>query len=283
MQNRYALRFENGERRGETIPITGSGISVGRKPGNAIQVLDASVSGRHAELVVDAGGVLLRDLGSTNGTRVGAERVSEQRLAHADQVLFGNVRMVFLDTEVGDAPGPASPPSEVAGLAGTAQDAGEAVRTVSAERVARSGKRSLVGGIVLLLAVGGAAGAWFWFKSSGQRGPTHTVRLVEAVEGNLLAAGYSFEGDGGAWTNDESAPAAFNSEPTARRSGDTGLEASVNPGEWALSRSAVATVSRGRVLVANAWVRASGGADATLGLQFESSTGAAAPTLAWSK
>jgi hypothetical protein len=284
MQNRYALRFENGERRGETIPITGSGISVGRKPGNAIQVLDASVSGRHAELVVDAGGVLLRDLGSTNGTRVGAERISEQRLAHADQVLFGNVRMVFLDTEVGDAPGPASPPAEVAGLAGTAQDAGEAVRTVSAERVAKSGKRSLVGGIVLVLAVGAAVGGWFWFNSGGgQRGPTHTVKAVQAVEGNLLADGYSFEGDAGSWTSDEAGPVAFNSEPSARRSGANGLEASLNAGEWALSRSPAVSVSRGHLLAASAWLHVSGAADATLGLQFESSAGAAAPTIAWSK
>jgi hypothetical protein len=284
MQNRYALRFENGERRGETIPITGSGISVGRKPGNAIQVLDASVSGRHAELVVDAGGVLLRDLGSTNGTRVGAERVSEQRLAHADQVLFGNVRMVFLDTQVGDIAPPPSPASEVAGLAGTVQGAGEAVRTVSAERVARSGKRSLVGGIVLLVAVGGAVGGWFWFKSGGgQRGPTRTFQPVHPVEGNLLADGYSFEGDGGAWTSDEVAPAAFSSEPAARRSGATGLEASLAAGEWALSRSPAVSVAHGRELVASAWLRVSGAADATLGLQFESTTGAAATTIAWSQ
>jgi hypothetical protein len=280
MHHRYALRFENTERRGETIPITGSGASVGRKPGNAIQVLDASVSGRHAELVVDSEGVLLRDLGSTNGTRVGADRVSEQRLAHADQVLFGNVRMVFLDSEVGDVPIATAPESE---RATASSEAADAVHTVSAERVARSSKPSLVGAVVLIALAGGAAGAWFWMKSRGQTGPTHAVRAVEPVSGNLLADGYSFEGDTGAWTSEEGAPAAFGEDTTARRSGDTGLEAAVDANEWALSRSPAARVTRGRTLVATAWVRTAGDVDAALGLQFESSTDAAAPTVAWSK
>jgi pSer/pThr/pTyr-binding forkhead associated (FHA) protein len=80
MQHRYSLRFESGERKGESIPITGAGLTVGRKPGNTLQILDNSVSGSHAELVIEPEGVLLRDTGSTNGTRVGTTRVIEQKL-----------------------------------------------------------------------------------------------------------------------------------------------------------------------------------------------------------
>jgi pSer/pThr/pTyr-binding forkhead associated (FHA) protein len=98
------LRFETGERRGETIPISGTGLTVGRKPGNTLQILDNSVSGKHAELLVDDEGVLLRDLGSTNGTRVGAERVIEKRLEANDVVLFGNIRLAFVDNEVSSEP-----------------------------------------------------------------------------------------------------------------------------------------------------------------------------------
>lgn len=73
MTSRYVLRFETGERQGEIVPLNvapGAAFSVGRKPGCSLQVVDASVSGRHAELTVDAGGVALRDLDSTNGVRV---------------------------------------------------------------------------------------------------------------------------------------------------------------------------------------------------------------------
>ena len=96
MEPRPALRFETGDRRGETIPIPSGGLTVGRKPGHSLQILDASVSGRHAEVVLDADGALVRDLGSTNGTRVRDERVTEARLSDGDVVVFGSVRMRFL-------------------------------------------------------------------------------------------------------------------------------------------------------------------------------------------
>jgi hypothetical protein len=121
MKRRHALRFENGGRRGETVPLApgedGELPVLGRRPGNAIQIVDPSVSGRHAEFVLAPDGVTVRDLGSTNGTRVGDERVSEQRLAHGDVLHFGNVRVTFLDALVAEpeaaargVPGPVAGP-----------------------------------------------------------------------------------------------------------------------------------------------------------------------------
>ena len=57
MEFQYALRFESGERRGEVVPISivaaqGGTFTIGRKPGNSLQVTDPSVSGRHAELEI---------------------------------------------------------------------------------------------------------------------------------------------------------------------------------------------------------------------------------------
>src|SRR5687767_6165628 len=98
MPNRFSLRFESGERRGETVDVPPGGLTLGRRPGNSVQILDASVSGRHAEVVVDGEGLVLRDLGSTNGTRVAGERISERRLAGGDEVLLGNVRMTVVDS-----------------------------------------------------------------------------------------------------------------------------------------------------------------------------------------
>src|SRR5262245_11238711 len=130
---RYFLRLESGERSGETIPIPRGGLTIGRRPDNQLQISESSISGRHAELVVDDRGVTLRDLGSTNGTKVGGERVVERRLAHGDDVSFGTQRAVFVDGELA-APAPAAP----------APAAGEAVRTLAAER-APAGRRGVLG------------------------------------------------------------------------------------------------------------------------------------------
>jgi pSer/pThr/pTyr-binding forkhead associated (FHA) protein len=104
MENRYSLRFETGERTGETIALPGGGFTIGRKPGNSLQILDSSVSGNHAVIEIDAEGARVRDQGSTNGTRVGEQRVIEARLAHGDQLTFGNVRLSFCDAQAGSLP-----------------------------------------------------------------------------------------------------------------------------------------------------------------------------------
>ena len=69
MDNRYSLRFESGERKGETIPISGSGFTIGRKPGNSLQILDNSVSGNHATI-----GVGIEFSAISDERRVGKER-----------------------------------------------------------------------------------------------------------------------------------------------------------------------------------------------------------------
>ena len=107
MEPRYSLRFENGERKGETIPVPDGGLTtVGRKPGNTLQILDNSVSGSHAQLSADGAGITVKDTGSTNGTRVNGERILEKRLAHGDALAFGTVELRFTEAtlrEIGRA------------------------------------------------------------------------------------------------------------------------------------------------------------------------------------
>lgn len=111
MDYQYALRFETGERRGEVVPIlvdaaAGGVFTVGRRPGNSLQVTDGSVSGKHAEIVVSAAGVTIRDLGSTNGTLVGGQKVSESGLQHHGQFSLGAVEFTLLDqTQASTDPG----------------------------------------------------------------------------------------------------------------------------------------------------------------------------------
>ena len=53
-------------------------ITLGRSDENAIVVDDESISGKHAELVLDdAGNYVVSDLGSTNGVKIGGQRITE--------------------------------------------------------------------------------------------------------------------------------------------------------------------------------------------------------------
>jgi adenylate cyclase len=72
--------------------------SLGRHPGNTIQLLDKIVSKEHCILERRAGQFVLRDLGSLNGTYINGERVAgEQQLKHGDDIALGATRARFDD------------------------------------------------------------------------------------------------------------------------------------------------------------------------------------------
>jgi pSer/pThr/pTyr-binding forkhead associated (FHA) protein len=68
----------------------------GRHPESDIFLDDITVSRRHAEFVRQAGGYLVRDVGSLNGTYVNRERIDEGTLRNGDEVQIGKFRLVFL-------------------------------------------------------------------------------------------------------------------------------------------------------------------------------------------
>jgi hypothetical protein len=75
------------------LPASGDAVTLGRAPGCDCVLVDPTVSRRHASLVNRAGSWWLRDLGSSNGTRVNGWRVVEEVEVRAgDRVSFGAVR-----------------------------------------------------------------------------------------------------------------------------------------------------------------------------------------------
>jgi len=110
---RFTLRIESGDRQGEEIPLPEGNLLVGRRPESGLVLKDASVSGRHAEVRVRGAEVEVLDLGSTNGTRVDGHKIEQARLAHGDAVLFGNVRLVLRDAQMGGmrTQGPSAAPA----------------------------------------------------------------------------------------------------------------------------------------------------------------------------
>jgi pSer/pThr/pTyr-binding forkhead associated (FHA) protein len=78
-------------------------ITIGRAPDNLIQIADASVSGRHAQLILVGDRYQLKDLDSTNGTRVNGESVTEVFLRVGDRVRFGKVEARYESETIGTA------------------------------------------------------------------------------------------------------------------------------------------------------------------------------------
>src|ERR1043165_3094856 len=83
------------EFQGVTFELKNPTIPVGRLADNGLHIEHSSVSGHHAELVLDELDYKVRDLDSTNGTRVNGERISEQKLRRNDIVRFGNVELLY--------------------------------------------------------------------------------------------------------------------------------------------------------------------------------------------
>jgi adenylate cyclase len=66
-------------------------LVLGRALNSDLPVLDPTVSRRHAELLVELSRVLLKDLGSSNGTFVNGGRVDSASLVAGDRIVFGKI------------------------------------------------------------------------------------------------------------------------------------------------------------------------------------------------
>lgn len=96
------LVFAGGPKDGQKLALDKKRVTFGRNPKNTYPLEDAGCSGYHCEISREGGAYLLRDLGSTNGTLVDGEPVSETALAHGARIRIGGTRFVFVDPTVSD-------------------------------------------------------------------------------------------------------------------------------------------------------------------------------------
>lgn len=82
---------------GKVKKFKGVRMVIGRTVGVDLLLSDQSVSRRHVELVQGEDGVLLKDLGSGNGTKVNGVKVAEKKLEHGDQISIGKTMLRFVD------------------------------------------------------------------------------------------------------------------------------------------------------------------------------------------
>ncbi|MDR3458023.1 MAG: FHA domain-containing protein [Verrucomicrobiae bacterium] len=97
---------------GRLIELTVERTTVGRVEENTVQITDASVSSRHAEILLRGTDIVIRDLNSTNGTFINNEKISEATLKPGQTLRFGQVELKIDDGKpVGGSSAPAYAPS----------------------------------------------------------------------------------------------------------------------------------------------------------------------------
>ena len=66
-------------------------LTIGRNPGNNILLSNNTVSRNHAQItILDNGQLILKDLGSSNGTYINGTRINENYLRRGDMIKCGN-------------------------------------------------------------------------------------------------------------------------------------------------------------------------------------------------
>jgi hypothetical protein len=83
-----------------TYELVDEAITIGRGPDNTIVVNDPSISTHHAHLLLEGDTYRLKDLDSTNGTRVNGKPVTETVLRFDDRIRFGAAEAKYQSSEV---------------------------------------------------------------------------------------------------------------------------------------------------------------------------------------
>jgi pSer/pThr/pTyr-binding forkhead associated (FHA) protein len=90
----WSLVADSGPEKGQVIPVM-ERIEIGRALDCDISILEPSLSRKHAELYLAGDDLIVRDLGSVNGTWVNAEKIdAEVKLKDRDVLQFDRIRFI---------------------------------------------------------------------------------------------------------------------------------------------------------------------------------------------
>ena len=84
-----------GGRAGESFPLEGERLTVGRRPESDIFLDDVTVSRDHAVLVHRGSDYYLDDCGSLNGTYVNRSRIESHKLTDGDELQIGKYKLAY--------------------------------------------------------------------------------------------------------------------------------------------------------------------------------------------
>ena len=93
---KYTLRAKTGRMLGRSYPLTGATV-VGRAPECQLRLDDTNLSRKHAKLIPTNEGVVIEDLGSTNGSFHNGKRVQRAVAQPGDEIGFDTLRFQLLE------------------------------------------------------------------------------------------------------------------------------------------------------------------------------------------
>ncbi|WP_300621715.1 GGDEF domain-containing protein [Dokdonella sp.] len=86
-----------GQRLGQRVDIGAEPLTIGRAPDCEFQVVDRSVSRRHARIWRESSGYRIKDLDSTNKTLLNDQPIIEAELKDGDHIAIGACVLKFMD------------------------------------------------------------------------------------------------------------------------------------------------------------------------------------------
>ena len=86
------LNIDNGSLADSFFSVS-SGKRIGRAPDNDIVLSESTVSSYHAEIFVKDNLFFIKDLDSTNGTKINGERISESVLGPGSSLRVGEIEI----------------------------------------------------------------------------------------------------------------------------------------------------------------------------------------------
>jgi predicted Zn finger-like uncharacterized protein len=95
---RVSLAVIAGAQAGTVFPITKPRIYLGRGSSMDVQLKDAEVSRKHAMIEIRGEAATLADMGTTNGTFVGGERIDRVELANQNEFTLGSTTLMLIIT-----------------------------------------------------------------------------------------------------------------------------------------------------------------------------------------
>ena len=139
---RLRVRIIEGPDRDRVMEHYGDRLGIGTSPANELTLTDPTVSHYHLELRCEDG-VLVKDLGSRNGTFVGDVRLREVVVPIGTRIRIGRTVLALLDATIAPPETPLPPP-DVPGLVAASPTMQQVGRTV--ERLAQSTVSVLIQG-----------------------------------------------------------------------------------------------------------------------------------------
>ena len=95
----WAVRFLNGKRKGEIIPLQTGNYTFGRSEECQIVISESGLSKKHLELEIREEGVSVFDLRSSNGTFVNGIKIKEKNLRKGDKVSVSNITFDIIPSQ----------------------------------------------------------------------------------------------------------------------------------------------------------------------------------------